>query len=127
VGVRPGSTAGDYERRTESAPAAKEKALANLRITIAKWKTDLTSKDGQQLIRQMEQVGVPFLLHLPGFVRCQIIVPDAHTTGHLEEWESGDQCTAGTQALMRWVQDSGLAQHLDGQPQSYDGTIRVAS
>ena len=101
--------------------------MSYLRITVATWKIDLNSAEGQELIGTMEQEGTPLLLRQPGFVRCQIIVPDAHTTVHLEEWASGDYATAGTKALMQWVQDSGQVQQLDGRPQSYSGAIRVSS
>ena len=100
--------------------------MTYLRVSISKWKVDLTAAEGEEVIRLVDREGIPLLRQQPGFVRYQGMIPDAHTAITIFEWASEEQAEAGQPAWAAWVQRS-LAQHLDGPIQAYVGEVRVVS
>ncbi len=99
--------------------------MTYLRTTVASWDVDLTSAEGQELVRQIEEGGVAVFRQQPGFIRYRLMRADSHTTIAVAEWESEELGRPGAQRYRDWMQSSGVMDHLSLH--TYDGPVVVAS
>jgi hypothetical protein len=94
--TRPAPTAA--RARSGGAPRRRPRALAEpgalegdaksyLRLSAA-WKIDQQTAEGQALIQQSRDEGVPLLRRLPGFSRCQAASTGPRTAAQASAWES---------------------------------------
>ncbi len=99
--------------------------MTYLRATVATWDIDLTSAEGQDMVRQIEEVGLAVFRQQPGFISYRLMQADAHTTIAVAEWASEDLGRAGAQRYREWMRSSGIMDHLSLR--TYDGPVVVAS
>ncbi len=86
--------------------------MTYLRATVANWDLDLTSAVGQDLVRQIEEGGVPVFRQQPGFIRYRLMQADAHTTIAVAEWESEELGRAGAEQYRNWMRSVGIMNRL---------------
>jgi hypothetical protein len=84
-----------------------------LRVSIATWKVDLDSAEGQAVAQQVREEWIPLLRGLPGFVRYQAAITGPRTTATVFEWASEAQAQAGAERLAEWLRRSGVGQQID--------------
>jgi hypothetical protein len=96
-----------------------------LRCTIGRWNIDLTSEEGREAFRLIEEEGLRVFREQSGFVRYRLMVADPFTTIAVAEWESEELGKPGAQRYREWLRSSGIAQKLSLE--TYDGEVMVAS
>ena len=84
-----------------------------LRVSVATWKIDMQTAEGQALIQRSRDEGVPLLRRLPGFIRYQAASTGPRTTVQVFEWESEGQALTGAERFTEWMQQSGISQQLE--------------
>jgi len=99
--------------------------MTYLRCTIGRWNTDLSSNEGQEAFRQINDEGLRVFLSQPGFIRYRLMLADPTTTIAVAEWESEELSKPGAQRYREWLRSSGIAARLSLE--TYDGPIVVAS
>src|SRR5215210_549375 len=62
--------------------------MTYLRCTIGRWNTDLSSDEGQEAFRLINDEGLRVFRSQPGFVRYRLMLADPTTTIAVAEWES---------------------------------------
>ena len=75
--------------------------MTYLRCTIGRWNTDLSSDEGQEAFRLINDEGLRVFRSQPGFIRYRLMVADPTTTIAVAEWESeelGKPAATGTAA-----------------------------
>ncbi|MGI8549703.1 MAG: antibiotic biosynthesis monooxygenase family protein [Dehalococcoidia bacterium] len=101
--------------------------MSYLRVSVVKWTIEANSPEGDEVVRKVEQEGIPLLRKQPGFLRFQTMNSDSHTSVSVIEWETEQQGQAGVQGWTEWLRSSGAGQQFDGPPQVYTGAVRIAS
>jgi hypothetical protein len=96
-----------------------------LRCTIGRWNIDLSSDEGQETFRLINDEGPRFFRSQPGFIRYRLMVADRTTTIAVAEWESEELGKPGAQRYREWLKSSGIAEKLSLE--THDGPVVVAS
>jgi hypothetical protein len=99
--------------------------MTYLRCTIGRWNIDLSSDEGQESFRLINDEGLRVFRSQPGFVSYRLMVADPTTTIAVAEWESEELGQPGAQRYREWLRSSGIAEKLSLE--TYDGPIVVAS
>jgi Antibiotic biosynthesis monooxygenase len=99
--------------------------MTYLRCTVGRWKIDLTSDEGREAFRLIEEEGLRVFHAQPGFIRYRLMIADPTTTIAVAEWESEELGKPGAQRYREWLSSSGIAQQLSLE--TYDGEVVVAS
>jgi hypothetical protein len=104
---------------------AARSEMTYLRCTIGRWNIDLSSDEGQESFRLINDEGLRIFRSQPGFIRYRLMVADPTTTIAVAEWESEELGKPGAQRYREWLRSSGIAEKLSLE--TYDGPIVVAS
>ena len=99
--------------------------MTYLRCTIGRWNIDLSSEEGGEVFRLINDEGLRVFRSQPGFIRYSLMVTDPTTTIAVAEWESEELGKPGAQRYREWLGSSGIAERLSLQ--TYDGPIVAAS
>ncbi len=99
--------------------------MTYLRCTIGRWNINLSSKEGQEVIRLINDEGLQIFRNQPGFIRYRLMLADPVTTVEEAEWESEELGKPGAQRYRDWLKSSGIAEKLSLE--TYDGEVVVAS
>ena len=99
--------------------------MTYLRCTIGRWNIDLSSDEGQETFRLINDEGLRVFRSQPGFIRYRLMVADPTTTIAIAEWENEELGKPGAQRYREWLSSSGIAQKLSLE--TYDGEVVVAS
>ncbi|HZB07680.1 MAG TPA: antibiotic biosynthesis monooxygenase [Rubrobacter sp.] len=99
--------------------------MTYLRCTIGRWDIDLSSDEGREAFRLINDEGLRVFRNQPGFIRYRLMVADPTTTIAVAEWESEELGKPGAQGYREWLRSSGIAERLSLE--TYDGPIVVAS
>ena len=97
-----------------------------LRVSIAVWKVDVQSAEGQAIIQKVRDEAVPMLRRLPGFVRFQGAIAGPRATTTVMEWDSEAHAQAGLQPFCVRLQSSGIRQQLESLD-AYLGEVIVST
>ena len=79
-----------------------------LRVSIARWKIDLSSAEAKNIFRQIETEGVAVFRAQPGFVRYRLMRADSTTTIAVAEWESEELGRVGAERYRAWMRSAGI-------------------
>jgi hypothetical protein len=99
--------------------------MTYLRCTIGRWNIDLSSNEGQESFRLINDEGLQVFRSQPGFISYRLMVAESTTTIAVAEWESEELGKPGAQRYRDWLRSSGIAEKLSLE--SYDGEVVVAS
>lgn len=99
--------------------------MAYLRCTIGKWNIDLSSDEGREAFRLINDEGLRVFQNQPGFIQYRLMMADPTTTIAVAEWESEALGKLGTQRYREWLRSCGIAEKLSLH--TYDGDVVVAS
>jgi hypothetical protein len=99
--------------------------MTYLRCTIGRWNIDLSSSEGEEAFRLINDEGLRVFRSQPGFIGYRLMVADPTTTIAVAEWESEELGKPGAQRYREWLRSSGIAEKLSLE--TYDGPIVVAS
>jgi hypothetical protein len=96
-----------------------------LRCTIGRWEVDLSSEEGREAFRLINDEGLRVFRSQPGFISYRLMVADSTTTIAVAEWENEELGKPGAQRYREWLRSSGIAEKLSLE--TYDGEVVVAS
>jgi hypothetical protein len=96
-----------------------------LRCTVGRWDKDLSSEEGREAFRLINDEGLRVFRNQPGFIRYRLMVADPTTTIAVAEWENEELGKPGAQRYREWLRSSGIAQKLSLE--TYEGPVVVAS
>ena len=99
--------------------------MTYLRCTIGRWDIDLSSDEGREAFRLINDEGLRVFRSQPGFIRYRLMVAEPTTTIAVAEWESEELGKLGAQRYRDWLRSSGIAEKLSLE--TYDGEVVVAS
>ena len=99
--------------------------MTYLRCTIGRSNIDLSSDEGREAFRLINDEGLRVFRSQPGFVRYRLMVAGPTTTIAVAEWESEELGQPGAQRYREWLRSSGIAEKLSLE--TYEGPIMVAS
>src|SRR5215204_3681507 len=95
--------------------------MTYLRCTIGRWNTDLSSSEGQEAFRRIDDEGLRAVRSQPGFIRYRLMLADPTTTIAVAEWESEELGKPGAQRYREWLRSSGIAEKLSLE--TYEGPM----
>ena len=96
-----------------------------LRCTIGRWNINLSSDEGREAFRLINDEGLQIFRNQPGFIRYRLMLADSVTTVAVAEWESEELGKPGAHRYREWLTSSGIAEKLSLE--TYDGEVVVAS
>ena len=96
--------------------------MTYLRCTIGRWNIDLSSDEGQETFRLINDEGLRVFRSQPGFIRYRLMVAEPTTTVAVAEWESEELGKPGAQRYREWLRSSGIAEKLSLE--TYDVRLR---
>lgn len=99
--------------------------MTYLRCTIGRWNIDLSSEEGGEVFRLINDEGLRVFRNQPGFIRYRLMVADPTTTIAVAEWETEELGKSGAQRYREWLRSSEIAEKLSLE--TYDGEVVVAS
>jgi len=79
-----------------------------LRVSIARWKLDLHSREAEDVFRQIETEGVSVFRQQPGFISYRLMRADGETTVAVAEWQSKSLGQAGAERYREWMRKVGI-------------------
>ncbi|GAC1533582.1 MAG: hypothetical protein NVS2B7_00900 [Herpetosiphon sp.] len=88
--------------------------MTYIRASIATWKIDADSAEAQTIVQQVQSEGVAVLRQQPGFIQYRSGYADSRTSINIYEWTSEEECTAGVQQFVAWLQRTGIMNQTDG-------------
>jgi hypothetical protein len=83
-----------------------------LRVSVARWNSDLYSAEARRIFHQIETGGVAVFRAQPGFVRYRLMRADRSTTVAVAEWESEQLGQAGAERYRAWMRNEGIMDRL---------------
>lgn len=99
--------------------------MTYLRCTIGRWEVDLSSEEGREAFRLINDEGLRVFRSQPGFISYRLMVADSTTTIAVAEWENEELGKPGAQRYREWLSSSGIGQKLSLE--TYDGEVVVSS
>lgn len=103
--------------------------MSYLRVTLGRWKGDLSSEEAsqesQEVVGRIRKEGLEVLRQQPGFMRLQVMKADSRTLVAVVEWQSERLGVDGAEVFRSWLHSSGVADKL--RLETYAGDVIVTS